>query len=77
MDSEHHRVGVQTMIVQNFIPSAIEVLGVPPRLDIPDGGLPAGLSPADVHRSIVGAGLPAKAAWLLLVYISVSAVTAA
>jgi hypothetical protein len=57
MDSEHHRVGVQTMIVQNFIPSAIEVFGVPPRLDIPDGGLPAGLSSADVHRSIVGAEL--------------------
>jgi hypothetical protein len=27
MDSGHHRVGVQTMIVQNFIPSAIEGVG--------------------------------------------------
>ena len=27
-----------------------------------EGGLPAGLSSVDVHRSIVGAGLPAKAA---------------
>jgi hypothetical protein len=43
MDSEHDRVGVQTMIVQNFIPSAIEVVGVPPSLN------PAGLALSGVH----------------------------